>query len=239
MQRTPPPNTSCIDNTTSQSPYTVEENSVSKKPNYLPFRAMPIVENPHMPPFNREACGSNVTISEDGYTATRVHGFRQSAVLSSVPLERQAQGRYFEVRICKVVDGWVGGLGIGVTHTHPSELQCMPDRVWQVPNTYIAGYWGCFFLNGTERGTRWRADELWVGQQVGFLITASDILVFVDERLVIHVDGATLHNAGLRDAPLYPVVDIFAATLSVTLVSHPSPPPCSDLSALSPLGSPR
>jgi len=141
------------------------------------------------------------------------------------------------------VEGWVGGLGIGVTHTHPSKLEYIPDRAWQIPSTFVVGYWGCFFLSGTERGTLWKADEAHVGQRVGMLITGdarTDLVVFVDGEPVVRVDGAVLRSGGLRDAPLYPVVDVFAATLSVAIEPHSVAPTVgrtTDLAGLSPLGS--
>jgi len=172
--------------------------------------------------------GINVELSEDGYAARRTRGCRQSVVIGSSPLDLQEQGWYFEVVVRETVNGWVGGLGIGVTRTAPSELRRLPDKGWRIPGTFIVGYWGCVFLDGRERRTKWKADSLEVGSKVGLLITGDgkgDLIVFVDGCPVVRADGV-LPSAGQLDS-LYPVIDIFAATLSVELqrtAKAPSPP---------------
>jgi len=149
-------------------------------------------------------------------------------VIGSSPLDLQEQGWYFEVVVRETVNGWVGGLGIGVTRTAPSELRRLPDKGWRIPGTFIVGYWGCVFLDGRERRTKWKADSLEVGSKVGLLITGDgkgDLIVFVDGCPVVRADGV-LPSAGQLDS-LYPVIDIFAATLSVELqrtAKAPSPP---------------
>lgn len=193
-----------------------------------PIQTISSVDGPAMPPFSLELCGANLTLSEDGYTAARTRGSRQSVVLVNAPLARRAEGFYFEVRICQTTEGWVGGLGIGVTHTCPGDLQTVPDKAWRIPSTFIVGYWGTVFLNGKERLARWRPDSLQAGTNVGLLITGdgrNDLLVFVNGTPAIHIDGAALKAAGLRPAPLYPVVDVFASTTSVTLLPQAGPPP--------------
>lgn len=200
----------------------------AEAPPPTPIQAMSVVDSPALPPFSRELCGANLTLSEDGYTAARTRGSRQSVVLVNAPLARQMEGLYFEVRICQTTEGWVGGLGIGVTHTCPGELRTVPDKAWRIPSTFIVGYWGTVFLNGKERLARWRPDSLQAGTNVGLLITGdgrNDLLIFVNGSPAIHIDGAALKSAGLRPAPLYPVVDVFASTTSVTLLAQSAPPP--------------
>lgn len=178
-------------------------------------------------PFCLEGCGSNVELSEDGYTATRTRGCRQSVVIGGTPLERKVPGWYFEVVVKEVVSGWVGGLGIGVTRTPPSLLSRLPDKAWRMAETFIIGYWGCVFLDGREKRTRWRADDLQVGTRVGLLTTGEttrrDLLVFVDGKLVVRADGALPPGTDT----LYPIVDVFAATQAVELQARavlPQPP---------------
>lgn len=151
-------------------------------------------------------------------------------VLGSQPLERQQQGLYFEVNIKETVNGWVGGLGIGVTRTAPNEIRRVPDKAWRMSTTFIVGYWGCVFLDGRERRTKWRPDTLASGTRVGLLVTGDgrgDLIVFCDGRPVVRADGAILQSAAGQPEPLFPVVDVFAATLAVELVpsaSAPQPP---------------
>lgn len=172
-----------------------------------------------MAPLSRNPCGMNIELSEDGYTAKRVRGCRQSVVLGSMPLEPQELGHYFEVVVKETVNGWVGGLGIGVTRVPPAELKRMPDKAWRIPNTFIVGYWGCLFLDGREKRTSWKADTLTVGSRVGLLVTGDgrgDLIVFVDGIPVVRADDV-LPSSGLRSDELYPIVDVFAATLAVEL----------------------
>lgn len=183
--------------------------------------------------------GVNIELSEDGYTARRTRGCRQSVVIGTTPLEPQDQGWYFEVVVRETVSGWVGGLGIGVTRTAPSELRRLPDKGWRVPNTFIVGYWGCVFLDGRERRTRWKADSLVVGSRVGLLVSGDgrgDLIVFVDDEPVVRADGV-LQSAGRLD-PLFPVIDVFAATLSIEVQRTATAPPKPWGTNPSPPGSP-
>jgi len=200
-------------------------------------------EAPATAPFSRQTCGVNVTLSEDGYVATRTRGCRQSVLLGSAALQRQDLGWYFEVEICETVEGWVGGLGIGVTRTSPSQLRRIPDKAWRMQDTFIVGYWGCVFLNGKERRTHWRADTLPSGAHVGLLVSgdgSGDMRVFVDGTLVVSVPGALAEQTG-PGVELFPVVDVFAATLKVALLPQslaPPPPWGAAEGAYSPPGSP-
>merc|ERR1712039_889477 len=119
---------------------------------------MPIRKNPVVRPFSATACGLNLFISRDGYTVQRGVGCRDSVAIGGAALQRQEHGLYFELRIEKVIDGWVGGLGIGVTHTPPSTFddwtdstgKHIPDVAWRVPQSFLVGYTGRVYLNGQE-----------------------------------------------------------------------------------------
>jgi len=188
-----------------------------------------VLDNPLVQPFCSQGCGSNLSISSDGYVVTRVRGSRQAVAIGSAPLQRQASGYYFEVEVRETVQGWVGGLGIGITKTVPSSLHRLPDKALSIPGTFIVGYWGCVFLDGREHSTRWRADSLAAGTRVGLLITGDgegDFLLFSGGVPVVRVDGNTMRTAGLQDGdPMYAVVDIFAATRSARLCPCATPPP--------------
>jgi len=183
-------------------------------------------------------CGLNIELSGEGYVAKRIRGCRQSVVMGSAPLLAQEQGFYYEVLVTETVNGWVGGIGIGVTRVPPQELKRMPDKAWRIPSTFIVGYWGCLFLDGREKRTRWKADTLNVGSRVGLLVTGDgrgDLIVFVDGVPVVRADDVLPTVSGLQEQPLYPVIDVFAATLAIELqpnaiapskpwASNPSPP---------------
>mmetsp|Transcript_34230 Transcript_34230/g.97905 ORF Transcript_34230/g.97905 Transcript_34230/m.97905 type:complete len:192 (-) Transcript_34230:203-778(-) len=189
---------------------------------------MPVTKDPFTAPFSKMACGMNLQLSEDRYTATRSCGCRESAVVGEAPLQRQRRGLFFEVTVQSVVDGWLGGLAVGVTHTAPASMQQrMPDKACNIPRTFIIGYSGSAHLNGVEARCQWQPDRLREGQRVGVLVTGDgreDLVVFVDEEEVLRVEGSALHDTGLRPEPLYPVVDVFNATLAVSLTPYATAP---------------
>jgi len=168
-------------------------------------------------------------LSEDGYTARRGDGCFQGVMLGSDPLERQAGGLYFEVRISGAsdLDATIGGLAIGVTHTAPEELVEAPGKAEDIPLTFAVGYAGSVYLNGCERQVSWNPEHLQISQRVGLLITddgRGDLVIFEDSKAVVRISGVALRDGGLLAGPLYPLVDLFGATSSVTLVPRASPP---------------
>ncbi|CAE7328408.1 neurl4, partial [Symbiodinium pilosum] len=179
-------------------------------------------------PFCHDVVGLNILLSQDGYTATRSCGCRESVAICKRPLMQQSEGRYFEVEVGQTVDGWMGGLGIGVTHSSPSDLkdQRLPDKAWRVPQTFILGYTGNKYLNGKEGTINWQSDQLQVGQRIGLLIAGGgDLHIFVDGNEVAHVEEAEMRSAGLRrQEPLYGIVDVYNATLSVRLLPGAAAP---------------
>eukprot|EP00928_Gymnodinium_smaydae_P094706 TRINITY_DN7996_c0_g7_i1.p1 TRINITY_DN7996_c0_g7~~TRINITY_DN7996_c0_g7_i1.p1 ORF type:complete len:437 (+),score=132.40 TRINITY_DN7996_c0_g7_i1:111-1313(+) len=182
---------------------------------------------PLTPPFSRETCGGNVALSEDGYLATRTRGCRQSVLVGSAPLSMQAAGWYYELELRETVDGWVGGLGIGVTHTPASQLRRLPDKAWRIPHTFVVGYWGCVFLDGKERRTKFKVDDLPAGTRLGLLVAgdgSGDLLVFANNEVVVSAPGALAEYTD-PSVPLYAVVDVFAATQGLELLPRSAPPP--------------
>lgn len=207
-------------------------------------RGLEEYEAPPTAPFSRQTLGVNVSLSEDGYSATRTRGCRQSVIIGSAPLVQQAVGWYFEVEVCETVEGWVGGLGIGVTRSDPAHLRRVPDKAWRMPHTFVVGYWGCVFLDGQERRTKWRADNLTKGAKVGLLVSSDgsgDLRVFADGELVVVAAGALAEHA-FPGVEFFPVVDVFAATLAVAMLPLSRPPPLpwkvAATAQLSPPGSP-
>lgn len=194
-------------------------------------------------PFNKKACGANISLSEDCYVATRTRGSRQSVAMGSAPLTRSGIGWYYEVEIGETVEGWVGGLAIGMTCTIPERLTRIPDKAWRVPRTCIIGYSGSVFLDGKEHRTKWRPDTLKAGSRIGFLLSgdgSGDVRVFADGKAVVFAEGAVVWQLADAATGYYPIVDVFSATISVKLCSHafaPPPPWNIDASHLSPVGS--
>jgi len=179
------------------------------------------------PALSSQLVCKNLVLSEDAYTANRGHGCSQAVVMGSAPLERQAGGLYFEVRVNGTVDATAGGLAIGVTHTAPEELAEVPGKAKDVPLTFAIGYDGLAYLNGCEKQLGWNPERLQIGQRVGLLITddgRGDLIVFEDLKPVVQISGVALRDAGLMAGPLYPLVDLFGSTSVVILAPTAVPP---------------
>lgn len=172
--------------------------------------------DPVEPRFSATCCGRNIELSEDGCLATRTRGSRQSAVFGQRALPKQENGWSYEIVVRETMEGWVGGLGLGVTTMCPAHLESVPDKAWRLPETSIVGYWGCAFVDGKESKISWRSDTLSPGQRVAVLVTdEGDLKILVDRTVVASVSGAVKMTT---ETKLYPVLDIFAATVAVELV---------------------
>jgi len=115
-----------------------------------------------------------------------------------------------------------------VTHTCPATLAKTPEKAEEIPFTIAVGYTGSVYLNGCERAVDWSPGHLQIGQRVGILITddgRGDVIIFEDHKPVVCIDGDGLREAGFKDAPLYPVVELFGGTSGVTLCPRASLPP--------------
>jgi len=174
-------------------------------------------------PFDSFKCGANVSFSEGNYTVSRTRGWCQSVSIGSGPLVCQKWGWYFEITVREIVHGWTEGFGIGMTRTEPECVGHVPDKAWQIPSTYVAGYGGSAFIGGIERRVPWCLDGVAVGTRIGVLITCQgygDFIVFVDDKPVVRVDKAVSKG---RES-FYPIVDIFAAIRVITLSKTATPP---------------
>lgn len=186
-------------------------------------------------PFHAGSCSSTVTLSEDGYVATRSRGAREAYVIGSSPLPRKDLGWYFELEIIDSDPGPSsgGGLGIGFTRSNPSLLGRAPEKATGLPDTVVLGYWGRLFSFGKEAPHSWCAGNLPAGSRVGLLISEQDLQVFVNGQLAGQLSGA-FAPALPPDALLFPVVDVFAATKAVRLLLKAEPPGPTDLSKTMP-----
>jgi len=199
--------------------------------------------------FSRFRLGTNLAISDDARTVTRERGCRQAVAIGNGPLLMNDHGWYFEVEVLGVISGWMGGLGIGVTLQTMASLamlpERLPDKASRLPNTYVAGYWGRIFCDGKEHRTVWNAESLEVKDRVGFMVTIEgELIVFVNGRQKAWLNAGILVPTKTDGRLLLPVVDVFSATTSISLVRDseaPMPPwsaPPTPLDALSP-GSPQ
>lgn len=177
-------------------------------------------------PFDSSMCGAKVFLSEGNYTVSQTGESCHSVSIGSGPLVCQQWGWYFEITVREVVQGWTGGLGIGMTQTAPEQIKHVPDKAWQIPSTYVAGYRGSAFIGGIERRVPWCSDGVQVGTRVGALITSKghgDFIVFVDGKPVVRVDKAvSVESEGSER--FYPIVEVFAAIRVITLSKFATPP---------------
>eukprot|EP00927_Polykrikos_kofoidii_P082037 TRINITY_DN8041_c0_g1_i1.p1 TRINITY_DN8041_c0_g1~~TRINITY_DN8041_c0_g1_i1.p1 ORF type:complete len:659 (+),score=82.75 TRINITY_DN8041_c0_g1_i1:208-2184(+) len=177
-----------------------------------------------MGPFHRASLGINISLSEEGYVATRTRGSRHSVVIGSTPLSRFNLGYYFEVEVSAIEDGWINGLALGVTFTRPDNITRMPDKASRIPDTFVVGYNGCVFVDGQELRTTWRADLIPVGSKVGCLVSSNgDIRIFCDGDVVLRV-GRALADMIKHGVKMFPVVDVYSATKAVKLSKYPAVP---------------
>lgn len=90
-----------------------------------------------------------------------------------------------------------------------------------MPKTYILGYVGSKYLNGSCEFIDWQPGLLQVGQRVGLLIarTTNDLVVNVDGEEVAKVSGDDLRSKGFSTEPMYGIVDVYNATLSIRLLA--------------------
>jgi len=105
------------------------------------------------------------------------------AVFGDAPLQKIPDvGWYFRLRINSVSTGWIGGFGIGVTLSTPCSLAVLPDRASRVPRSWLAGYWGRTFSNGSERLSEWKPQDLVPNDEVGFLVTTEGAcIVYIND----------------------------------------------------------
>jgi len=117
-------------------------------------------------------------------TATRQRSSTQlCAVFSDEPLLKASDlGWYFRLKLNTVNSGWVGGFGIGVTLSTPAGMATLPDRAARVQHSWLAGYWGRTFSNGSERLSDWKPQDLQSNDEVGFLVTTEgECVVYVND----------------------------------------------------------
>lgn len=204
-------------------PSTSRSNRSGKSGKSGPPRSMRSLSSRGSSRFRSSLKGPNCSMTLDGSTVTRTKGCRQCVVIGDHALDFFAgTGWYFELRINEVVTGWVGGLGLGVTLTHPSAVAALPDRAWRIPESWMAGYWGRMFTNGQQHLIDWKPQELRSNDKVGFLVTPQGhCIVYVNgEEKVNFSEVPVPVESG--DVELTALVDVFASTASVSLCdSHP------------------
>jgi hypothetical protein len=197
-------------------------------PHCLHIDGLTVYEAVLVAPFERSTMSDSVIASEGNYNVLRANDSHRALVMGSSPLMRQVGGVYFEVRISGIVEGFTGGLAIGITQTKPTDLTESPAQAEEIPLTIAIGYSSCIYLNGFERSVTWDSSRLQVGQRIGLLITddgQGDLIVFEDQKPVVRIDGSVLSEAGLGNSPMYPIVELFGSISGVTLCPRSTVPP--------------
>lgn len=158
----------------------------------------------------------------------RVRGCRNSVAISPVPLRKNNMNHdsyFFEVEVLETHDGWVGGLGVGLTDLLPETL---PEKAWTLENSVVGGYWGRLFVGHEEMRTDWKADTLVVGDRVGVYFSCNQEFVILVNSVPVVWTESLMNKFNVNN--LYPVIDCFAATLSVKfLTTGNCEPPVSNM----------
>jgi len=223
--------------TPAKEPAPKVESHSGKGPPALQSVPKPRAKRDFMSGFEHNLHSQFVVISTDGLKATYVgskaddyqfHG----GVLGNGPLQSTAEGKYFQVRISKIMGGPPDGLVIGVTMQSPDGVEKIPEFMDELDPSWLAGYDGQFWDGAHSVWHRipWDAKALKIDDRVGFLVTPhGEIRLNVNGREVMK------QNASISSsAPLFAVVDLLGCTCEVELEPSAQPKRVSDDSKKTP-----
>eukprot|EP00928_Gymnodinium_smaydae_P071177 TRINITY_DN54838_c0_g1_i1.p1 TRINITY_DN54838_c0_g1~~TRINITY_DN54838_c0_g1_i1.p1 ORF type:complete len:437 (-),score=73.37 TRINITY_DN54838_c0_g1_i1:263-1573(-) len=144
-------------------------------------------------------------------------------VFGNGPLQVVEGEAYFEVRVesTNEEDKALDGLTVGVMLGSPSDvIKHPPDFADEIPDSWSAGFDGCYCHDGDMSPIDWSPKELKVGDEVGVLITRNrDFCVLVNGEL----KATGLHKVPVG-VPLYAFVNLMGRTTAVSLVPGAAPP---------------
>lgn len=201
-------------------------------------------------PHRRDPCGTikfasdclsdSVHLSADGMSAHHVSSYDEvmyGVVLSEGPLVETATGYYFELSVDAIQEGKTGGLVLGVTTTHPADLESMvpglPEAAVEVPFCWCIGFYGAAYSSAPGLGNftdvPWDPQLLRLGDHVGLHLTADGVMSVVQNGAVV----AQSPDVVPTDCVLYAVVDLLGKTAGVSIVPDAVAPCASREPALS------
>lgn len=160
-----------------------------------------------------ENCGTNIRLSEDKKTATRVQSFQHGIVCLSKPLTR---GQSLSLKVNQVnADRWKGSLALGVigTANHKTTFPCntfnLERPCWIITQEH-------FNINGTKSRTSKFAEAL-DSIKVGTVLTIS---ISTTNSFSFSVGSYTFQDV-IVNLPnqVYPIFDIYGKCQKLTLIS--------------------
>eukprot|EP00929_Paragymnodinium_shiwhaense_P037656 TRINITY_DN20020_c0_g1_i4.p1 TRINITY_DN20020_c0_g1~~TRINITY_DN20020_c0_g1_i4.p1 ORF type:complete len:2497 (+),score=567.91 TRINITY_DN20020_c0_g1_i4:1495-8985(+) len=180
--------------------------------------------------FSRQALGKHVTLSPDGFMATRSGKVAAAemggTVVGARPIKfYPGQGYYFEIVLERVLDGrFPDGLAVGVTAKRPQEIRDMPSVADQLEHVWLAGYDGATWSSSDNDWGICDFDpgRLREGDVVG-------VLVDLQGTLSIFLNGGCFDADVLsgipadETRPIFAVVDLLGSVNAVLLQDVPPP----------------
>lgn len=188
--------------------------------------------------FSPTWCSKNIELENNNSTAIRSRNFTNALVFASSPLWYTNDDDAFEIRIDEVCRQWSGSLKFGVATLAPQALAHAADQSNQssslIPLKDISTLRGdVYWLEGNIIKHNSHTIRL------NYAITSLDRLVSGDKLAVrrLNTDGSLRFSLNGEDCgvavfnvpkKLFPVVELYGSTVSVSVVSvsqtaHPSP----------------
>lgn len=161
-----------------------------------------------------ENCGTNVRLSEDKKSATRVQSYNNALVCMSKPLVR---GQSVSLKVNKICNKWNGTMAFGFIGNNPncnklafpSTAINLEKPCWIISNEH-------FNINGSRTKTS-KFVEAFEQIKAGTIIT---IAVNISGALSFSIGSTTFQDiiVGLPNQ-IYPIFDVYGKCQKVTLIS--------------------
>jgi len=107
---------------------------------------------------------------------------------------------------------------IGVTTTQPAQFSGL-QYAYHDKNAILFGYGSRSIFRNKWGESRWDSRQLRRGDKVSLLVTAEDIVVFVNGKQ----RSRMAHGAPIADEYLYPIVDIIGGAQQITMLPREQP----------------
>lgn len=160
-----------------------------------------------------ENCGSNVRLSDDKKSATRIQSYSNGIVCISKPL---ARGQSVSFKISQLSSKWSGSLALGVIGINPSNKITFPATSVNLERPCWIITQEHFNINGTKSKTT-KFSEALDSIKVGTIITIS---LSSSGALTFSIGASTFAEVivGLPNQ-VYPIVDLYGKCQKMSIVS--------------------
>jgi neuralized-like protein 4 len=160
-----------------------------------------------------ENCGSNIRLSEDKKSATRVQSYSNAIVCINKPLTR---GQCISLKVNQLASKWNGSMALGVIGSSPSNKLHLPATAVNLERPCWIVTQSHFNINGTKSKTSKFSDafdQIKVGTIVSMSLSSTGSLSFT-------VGNVTFNDVivGLPNQ-VYPIFDIYGKCQKMTIIS--------------------